>query len=264
MCHAQQWRGSKYKQCSTEDDLCKAFLTISERFLSAASEKMEDELNDAFTDTFWDRLRQNPAKGGHQRTPNVINAWKPRLSNGVAPSLPVAKTIIELKRPPRIDATNGEDDDEKEEPIPEVSPTEHSQERDSRQSMLTFKRSFDSIKDKDDQDGSTAKKQRCQEELPLQNSLLPLYATETLASSSRYYIVGLVIDQFTVTVCYFDRFIVTCVATFSFEDEPSKLALVLYAMNRCDRLRAGFESAGSCPKHLFVQTNPLYFESKLH
>ena len=62
-----------------------------------------------------------------------------------------------------------------------------------------------------------------------------------MASSSRYYVVGLVIDRFTVTVCYFDRFLVTCVASFSFAEEPSKLALVLYAMNRCDRLRAGFD-----------------------
>ncbi|TEB26062.1 hypothetical protein FA13DRAFT_1817090 [Coprinellus micaceus] len=97
---------------------------------------------------------------------------------------------------------------------------------------------IDAIKDTDDAHASVPKKQR-QDEPPLHNSLLPLYATKAMASSGRYYVVGLVVDRFMVTVCYFDRFLVACFASFSFAEEPSKLALVLYAMNRCDCVHAG-------------------------
>ncbi|TEB16002.1 hypothetical protein FA13DRAFT_1804799 [Coprinellus micaceus] len=262
----------KYRECTKDDDLHKSFLDISGQLLRDVSKELGDEENETFTDTFWDRLLQNPASRSRQSVPDVVNTWKPLPPAGATPSLSTAKSVFELKRIPREKEKQEEEDieevDEKDEEDADVrdgavrgeednddndesKPTPSSKkDADSQRSLdigvskrtaSTLKRSFDSVKDADDEDGGSPKKQRCGDETALKNSLLPLYATDAMASSSRYYVVGVVVDRFAVTVCYFDRFLVTCVASFSFEEEPSKLALTLYAMNRCDRLRAGFD-----------------------
>ncbi|TEB27487.1 hypothetical protein FA13DRAFT_1666854 [Coprinellus micaceus] len=270
-----------YEGCTKDDDLQKLFVAISSRLLREASRLLGDEGNGQNTETFWDRLHLSASSRGQHYLPDVINTWAPLPSDGTPPPLAVPKGIIEIKRLPvdqeNYNEWNWSDSDNEEEPAvwsahvsgvhdvealkepvnteepthlngrnPEVatgSQTSRSGTQSSgspERSYLGLKGPVDAIKDTDDAHASVPKKQR-QDEPPLHNSLLPLYATKAMASSGRYYVVGLVVDRFMVTVCYFDRFLVACFASFSFAEEPSKLALVLYAMNRCDCVHAGFD-----------------------
>ncbi|KAF6755720.1 hypothetical protein DFP72DRAFT_811237 [Ephemerocybe angulata] len=98
-----------------------------------------------------------------------------------------------------------------------------------------------------------SKRQRLEEELdPIGSSLLQLasLARGCLASTSRLWVTGLVIDGCKVTATYFDRNLVACAAPFDFDEEPSKLALVVYAMSMCSRSAAGSDPhLRSWPSH---------------
>ncbi|KAF6743441.1 hypothetical protein DFP72DRAFT_827765 [Ephemerocybe angulata] len=92
--------------------------------------------------------------------------------------------------------------------------------------------------------GRQSKRQRLEEELdPIGSSLLQLasLARGCLASTSRLWVTGLVIDDCKITATYFDRNVVACAAPFHFDEEPAKLALVIYAMSMCSRSAAGFD-----------------------
>ncbi|KAF6755727.1 hypothetical protein DFP72DRAFT_1119836 [Ephemerocybe angulata] len=100
-----------------------------------------------------------------------------------------------------------------------------------------------------------SKRPRLEEELdPIGSidSLLQLasLARGCLASTSRLWVTGLVIDGCKITAAYFDRHLVACAAPFHFDEEPAKLALVVYAMSMCDRSAAGFDPhLRSWPSH---------------
>ncbi|KAJ3543040.1 hypothetical protein NMY22_g3275 [Coprinellus aureogranulatus] len=223
---------ANYEQCTDDDDRHKAFFSICESLLEAAYRRLDIELGDSFRDTFWCGLGQ--AHSRSPSVPDVVDFWDTRLSNSVAPSLGVAKSLVEVK-----DLT-WRDPDTDDEDIYGVDAAP-SGENDSKRPTSNLKRSFGSMKDGDGSNGRQAKKRRCDEESPVHESLLPLYANEALGASSRYYVVGLVVDRLEVSVCYFDRCLVACTAPFSFVDKPGKLALVLYAITQSDRSRAGFD-----------------------
>ena len=86
---------------STDDSLHRSFLIASSRMLKEAAKELGDEENGTFTDTFWDRLRQNPASRSRHSVPDVVSSWKPLPGNGAAPNLSVAKGVFELKRTAR-------------------------------------------------------------------------------------------------------------------------------------------------------------------
>ncbi|KAJ3543043.1 hypothetical protein NMY22_g3278 [Coprinellus aureogranulatus] len=237
-----------------DEDTIEKLLSMSAHrwpIAEGASEEIEEGSKETFSDAFWDRLEQGSSR---HRFPDLINSVNTLPDDGTAPSLSTAKNIIELKRTnDEADIAEDKEDAKVEKPIAksavkpgysddrEPTSAEPSSAIESKVSSSSLKRRFDSVEELDDASGSSSKKQRRGRGQPLRNTLMPLFATETLGASSRHYVVGVIIDQFDVTVCYFDRFVVTCVESFSFDEEPSKLALVLYAMHRCDRLRAGFD-----------------------
>ncbi|RXW22420.1 hypothetical protein EST38_g3416 [Candolleomyces aberdarensis] len=67
------------------------------------------------------------------------------------------------------------------------------------------------------------------------------YAVECLASTSRYYVVCVVIENYRVEVLYFDRTTALRVIEFNFRAQVGHLALVLYGIDFCDRRHAGFD-----------------------
>ncbi|KAJ3538969.1 hypothetical protein NMY22_g4949 [Coprinellus aureogranulatus] len=205
---------ANYEQCTNDEDRHRAFFSICEFLLEAAYRRLDIELCDSFRDTFWCGLGQ-----AHSRSlsvPDVVDFWDTRLSNGVAPSLGVAKSLVEVKDLPWREP----DDDEEINGI-DAAP---SGENDSKRPTSNLKRSFNSMKDDDSSNGRQAKKRRCDEESPVHESLLP-------STQMRLW----------VSVCYFDRCLVACTTPFSFVEEPAKLALVLYAITQCDRFHAGFD-----------------------
>ncbi|KAJ3511100.1 hypothetical protein NMY22_g15761 [Coprinellus aureogranulatus] len=245
-----------YRECSHEDDLHAPFLAIAEYLLGRASEELKSECGGVTMHAFWDRLSVKKDEDSEHddeeedHFPDLIGLWKPVPPDGETPSLAVAKHIVEFKRLPRIrktrrmstsadsDASGSGTSDSSASNCLADNPTSPSGEPGSNSA---HKRSFDSVKDADDPEGSDPKKPRLANHSPLKNSLMALYASEAMSSTCRTYVTGLVIDRFDITLCYFDRLLVATSATFSFEREPEVLALVLYAMSQCDRQHAGFD-----------------------
>ncbi|TEB36650.1 hypothetical protein FA13DRAFT_1787028 [Coprinellus micaceus] len=85
------------------------------------------------------------------------------------------------------------------------------------------------------------KKARVDESLVEGEIQLACYTLETLAATLRFWVIGILLDKNTVTVCYFDRHLVVCTELFSFSLQPQKLALVLYAINQCSPTQLGFD-----------------------
>ncbi|KAF6753295.1 hypothetical protein DFP72DRAFT_428272 [Ephemerocybe angulata] len=67
------------------------------------------------------------------------------------------------------------------------------------------------------------------------------YAMECLAATSRHFVSALLVEQWKVIPCVFDRHLVACASSFRFNTNPGKMALVLYAMHKCDLLQAGYD-----------------------
>ncbi|KAG5638397.1 hypothetical protein DXG03_004139, partial [Asterophora parasitica] len=70
---------------------------------------------------------------------------------------------------------------------------------------------------------------------------LAAYALDSLNASSRHYVCGSIITDFKVSLWYFDRACVIGSSSFSFNENPSLLALVLYAFSTCSDEAAGFD-----------------------
>ncbi|KAF6743443.1 hypothetical protein DFP72DRAFT_827813 [Ephemerocybe angulata] len=101
-----------------------------------------------------------------------------------------------------------------------------------------------------DDPGRRLKRQRLEEDFTGGLYQLASFARGCLASTSRLWVTGLVIDGCKITATYFDRNLVACAAPFHFDEEPSKLALVVYAMSMCNRSAAGFDPhLRSWPSH---------------
>ncbi|TEB16004.1 hypothetical protein FA13DRAFT_1747320 [Coprinellus micaceus] len=225
------------------------FVVLADALVKAAVVELGDSnSDDVTTNVFWDaKARDKPIK--HRDTdsnPVVFNLWKPTQPQELEPDWSVAKHIIEFK------------------PVPDTKQTvqagsshpEPSIDAPKKGSTSTLKRSFDSVNDAGDEDGRAAKKARLigDDIAPLKYSHLPSYASQALASTSRYWVTGLIFDSFKVTACYFDRFLVTSTTPFYFDENPERLALVLYAMAKCDRMHAGFDPRLHRQPYLSPQT----------
>lgn len=93
------------------------------------------------------------------------------------------------------------------------------------------------LRDSGSENGPDSKRTR----LTAKKSQLGQYAIECLAATSRRWVTGLLIDTTIVTACYFDRHMVVSTSPFRFDQHPERLALLLYAMDICDKDRAGFD-----------------------
>ena len=69
------------------------------------------------------------------------------------------------------------------------------------------------------------------------------YALECLATGSRHYTTGFLIDNFWVTIWYFDRTAVQSTTTFRFNTNEGllSLGLALFALSQCTMKQAGFD-----------------------
>ncbi|TEB27506.1 hypothetical protein FA13DRAFT_1794675 [Coprinellus micaceus] len=254
-----------YRQSAHEDDLHTPFLAISNSLLKEARVELGEDLVEPLTDTFWDRLsirrsaREGEEEDDDDEVPDLVSLWKPLPKAGKTPNLSIAKHILEFKRLPRArkpskgSTSSGVADSNTTNIILDSSPSPPSASLDKGDgadtnnntgSTSTLKQCFDLVKNIDDPDGGALKKARVGDhlpQLPLKNSLMGLFATQALASTCRKYVAGMVIDMFDITLCYFDRFLIATSSTFSFQESPAELALVLYAMSRCDRFHASFD-----------------------
>ncbi|KAG6830575.1 hypothetical protein H0H92_016026 [Tricholoma furcatifolium] len=86
-----------------------------------------------------------------------------------------------------------------------------------------------------------AKRPRKQERMEKQHAQLAIYSLECLDASSRHYTSGIWIDQFDISLWYYDRASVIRTEIFNFKENPGRLALVLYALSTCTDQCAGFD-----------------------
>ncbi|KAG6917057.1 hypothetical protein DXG01_004029 [Tephrocybe rancida] len=92
-------------------------------------------------------------------------------------------------------------------------------------------------------------------EMDRQHIQLGVYSLECLNASSRHYVSGLWIDQFNVSLWYYDRSCALRSKIFNFMESPAELALVLYALSACDDKHAGFDPHLSVCRSLSEPTN---------
>ncbi|KAG5642162.1 hypothetical protein DXG03_003546 [Asterophora parasitica] len=74
----------------------------------------------------------------------------------------------------------------------------------------------------------------------MDEALLMSHASSAMAVSSRHFVTGVHVDRSKVTLWYFDRSRIIRTAVFDFLVAPTKLALVVYALNH-PRCRYGFD-----------------------
>jgi hypothetical protein len=84
---------------------------------------------------------------------------------------------------------------------------------------------------------------------------LATYALECLAATSRYFVTGIFIDKFDVSLWYFDRMGAIRTAAFKFDMAPQLLALVVFALSNCDPVHAGFDPNIIPPTSIDPSTN---------
>ncbi|RXW18220.1 hypothetical protein EST38_g7637 [Candolleomyces aberdarensis] len=72
-------------------------------------------------------------------------------------------------------------------------------------------------------------------------SRVSAHILESLASTSRYYAVAIIVQGFSVTVLYFDRTLGLRVPTFNFKEEPGKFGLMMSGIYACNMVHAGFD-----------------------
>ncbi|KAG5634952.1 hypothetical protein H0H81_000224 [Sphagnurus paluster] len=110
------------------------------------------------------------------------------------------------------------------------------------------KRKYVDSEDSDDSDtGNCVKRRRVVPQVTKEHLQLAIYALECLDASSRRFVTGLWIDQYQVSLWYFDRACVIQTETFNFLQNPEKLALVLYALGTCDDTQLGFDPCLALP-----------------
>ncbi|KAJ3515620.1 hypothetical protein NMY22_g14407 [Coprinellus aureogranulatus] len=248
---------ARYKKCTKKDNLHAPFRAISNQLLKKAFDEVQgphtgsSSANDTI---FWGRLQPKAEPRGDLCLPDIaLDPLKPLPVDGSAPQLSVVKHVLVLEHHPHGSdklregqneignsgiggLDNGAADNS------DSASTGHDSTNDeSINPANVLKRPLSPTEDDCmSRSDRASKKPRLEGDHPLRNSSLPLVIAQMLGASSRHYAIGVLVDRFDVTVCYFDRFTVACVSPFSFEEEPSKLALVLYAMKQCDRVHAGF------------------------
>jgi hypothetical protein len=92
--------------------------------------------------------------------------------------------------------------------------------------------------------GSVAKRARQSHNGKITSDQLQLatYALECLDASTRHYTTGVFIDNFKVSLWYYDRACIIRTKNFDLKEEPLILALILFAISECGRLKtAGFD-----------------------
>lgn len=194
----------------------------------------------------WYAKRRPSRTRDSQTEPVLMGLWDPFPSKGRVPDWSVARHIIEMA--PQVQPAVPLDEDQAKSSLshqqtapattllPLVSRASHDQGSDNSRS--TQKRSRDASDDGSERD---RKRRRLDEEYTDSHLQLASYAQDCLASTCRLWVTGLVIDGCKVSLTYFDRQLVATTSPFLFDKEPSKLALVLYAMGQCDRTKAGFD-----------------------
>ncbi|KAG5638556.1 hypothetical protein H0H81_011902 [Sphagnurus paluster] len=128
------------------------------------------------------------------------------------------------------------------------TPRVHSSTNTSSAIRSSHKRRYVDSEDSDDSDAEHCAKRRCVvPQVTKEHLQLAIYALECLDASSRRFVTGLWIDQYQVSLWYFDRACVIQTETFNFLQNPEKLALVLYALGTCDDAQLGFDPSLALP-----------------
>ncbi|KAF5313653.1 hypothetical protein D9611_010164 [Ephemerocybe angulata] len=231
-----------YKSIERESERRGSFITLTKKLLAAVQDSALciDIPCDAFGSSavVW-HAECNSSVTGTTRKGAMMTTWPSAAPALESPTLAVAKHIIAMaRRTEMISASSGTQclgtDLAAASALPEAQVSNGSKAQ-------TLKRSREETQC--DDPGRQSKRQRLEEEDPIGSSLLQLasLARACLASTNRLWVTGLVIDGCKVTTAYFDRNLVACAAPFHFDEEPAKLALVVYAMSMCNRSAAGFD-----------------------
>ncbi|KAF6755697.1 hypothetical protein DFP72DRAFT_313340 [Ephemerocybe angulata] len=70
---------------------------------------------------------------------------------------------------------------------------------------------------------------------------LATFSPNAVTGTSPYYVTGVAVDKYNITAVSCDRSLLVSAKTFAFDEEPAKLAMLVYAMGTCDLAHAGFD-----------------------
>ncbi|KAF5313661.1 hypothetical protein D9611_010168 [Ephemerocybe angulata] len=240
-----------YKSIERESERRGPFITLTTKLLAAVQGSalcIDSTPCDASGSTavLW-HTECNSSVTGSARKGDLLammTSWPSAAQAGTleSPTLAVAKHIMAMaRRTELISASSGTQCLGTD--LAAASALPQAQVSNGSKFVQTLKRSREETQC--DDPGCQSKRPRLEEELedPIGSSLLKLasLARGCLASTGRLWVTGLVIDGCKVATAYFDRHLVACAAPFHFDEEPSKLALVVYAMSMCNRSAAGFD-----------------------
>ncbi|KAJ8463464.1 hypothetical protein ONZ45_g17571 [Pleurotus djamor] len=96
----------------------------------------------------------------------------------------------------------------------------------------------------------SSKRQRSEKAVTSHNVQMPLYALESLAAGSRRWTFGIFVDDFQMTLWYFDRIGAIHTQPFNFVSPENRgsLALLIAGMARCTYTQAGFDTLINAPR----------------
>lgn len=259
---------TKYTTAKREKALHKPFVDISKKLLDRAVKIMKKEPLEKVIDGYWDAKGNRALKqDGRLRKPDLLGFWKPVPTAEERPVWTTVKHIVEFKLPcdtstrrahqtvrgglnktivscppgllgrgKRARGLSGEGADHQATHRSAKRPRIKGPEQDDDEESEQEGEEPPEQDDADDSDDEVLSRTLTSDEVQLAS-----YALEALASTNRYWVTGILASRCNITVCYFDRHMVACSSTFSLVESPEKLALVLYALNRCDHIQAGFD-----------------------
>lgn len=237
-----------YKNQRRETDLHQPFITFCDTLLKAALKEV-GESDDTIVGGIWDGGGEVILiNDGRERKPDLLYMWIPLPIEGVLPKWNETNSVVEMKHHDYKPSKKKAKATSLATSVLTSAATSHMSSSVTSASIAESseggvptlgKRSISAVTDSTAADDRDTKKSRSSfgsKKLQLGN-----YALEALATTSRYYTTGLLVDTCKVTACYFDRNLVLCAQSFFFDTEPQNLALILYALNQCDLLKAGFD-----------------------
>jgi hypothetical protein len=243
-----------YRRSKCEKELRAPFIEFSKHLLREVASRLGVPAED-ISDCFWDMADVE----AQSYVPDMITTWRTQhTSISEDHTLCIAKQILEfshedfkdtgsflshrqrarlmrtvnsvsklLRKPNSIRPREANSEPKFESEIPSNDPHDTVDFR-NRKRRHESDSSFDS--------GRAAKRPRSH-----RGAQLASHAVECLAATARRWITGLFVDTCQVTACYFDRHLVACSSSLRFDQKPTTLAVMLYAMNVCTKDRAGFD-----------------------
>jgi hypothetical protein len=248
-----------YSAVASEKELYAPFGRIAEQLVAQLWGNFRKDQQEADI-RFWNERGEIALKGRNERKPDMVTFWRGVTEK--APHWMLARHFLEFKAldkvtPPvksGLEAIPEDEDDRKSETYGVGSRTTGGSNRRTTRTAEAEVAATSSVGSKrkrinDDMVSSSSKRAKGSEgDNEVAHSIgksslvqLASYALESMITASRVYASGLLVDRFKVSLWYFDRACIISSLTFRWDEEPAKLALVIYALSICDDRRAGYD-----------------------